>query len=224
MNHVLTLALALLSTTFETTIDRAFTAFRNSEWSGAASALDRAYDEDPALFAANNFHYLRGRVAENQRDWKRAQREFGKIEPANPLHKLATWHSALAAARLRDDDSSVRALVGKLPRDFPASLKMQLASVASPALASEIYRGVNSREARFELAKIDGDMRPLWSLIQTAQQDDVALQSAHILVKAQTSSRDQMTIAATYMAHRQFDYALPLYQGLSADPAFAPNA
>src|SRR5687767_3447423 len=100
MNFVLLLAPVLLWITFEATIDRAFTLIRNSEWSGAAAALDQAYAEDPVLFSANNFHYLRGRVAEHERDWNRARQEFTKVGSGNPLHELATWHAARASANL----------------------------------------------------------------------------------------------------------------------------
>jgi Tfp pilus assembly protein PilF len=116
----------LLSTAFESAIDRAFTRLRNNDWAGGASSLDQAYGEDPELFAANNFPYLRGRIAENQRDWKRALEEFRKIGPGNPLHTLALWHAARASAQL-GDDVAAEAFLNELPKDFPGDLKLQIA-------------------------------------------------------------------------------------------------
>lgn len=60
MFSALTLLLTLATTSFESTIDRTFSSIQNSEWPTAAAALDQGYADDPALFAANNFHYLRG--------------------------------------------------------------------------------------------------------------------------------------------------------------------
>src|SRR5215471_21653042 len=103
MSLVLALLLAFTATPFESTIERAFASLQDNDWPGAASALDQAYTSDPAMFEANNFHYLRGRAAENQNDWNRARQEFQKIRPDNPLHTLASWHAAKASIRLHDD-------------------------------------------------------------------------------------------------------------------------
>ena len=65
MPLVLTLLFVFALTPFESSIERAFTAIQNKEWITAAAGLDEAYAEQPAIFAANNFHYLRGRVAED---------------------------------------------------------------------------------------------------------------------------------------------------------------
>ena len=91
MSFVLTLLLVFAATPFESTIDAALTAFQNNDSMTAASALDQAYISDPGTFDANNFHYLRGRIAESQNDWTRAREEFKKIASDNPLHALAAW-------------------------------------------------------------------------------------------------------------------------------------
>ncbi|MBI4471706.1 MAG: tetratricopeptide repeat protein, partial [Acidobacteria bacterium] len=223
MNFVLTLAPLLFSLFPVSSIERAFTLLRNSEWAGAAAALDEAHAENPAFFGANNFHYLRGRVAENQRDWARARQEFLKIEPGNPLYELATWHAARASANLRDG-ASAKLSIEKLPRDFPASMKMQVARESGPPLASEIYSEIVSREARLELAKLNGDNSALWSLLNAEQTDDAALQAAHILARSARTEREQLTIADTFLAHRQFEYAMPLYEALTAASGEAANA
>src|SRR5436309_13354478 len=121
MGLVLILSL-LVSTAFESAVDRAFSLIRSKDWAGGASALDQALKEDPVLFSANNFSYLRGRVAENQQDWKRALEEFKKIGADNPLHVLAVWHSARASAQLRDDIGA-EGFLNDLPKDFPPDLR-----------------------------------------------------------------------------------------------------
>jgi hypothetical protein len=66
MPFALTLFFVLAATPFESRIDQAFNAFQKSDWAATAAALDEAYSTDPSIFAANNFHYFRGRVAEGQ--------------------------------------------------------------------------------------------------------------------------------------------------------------
>src|SRR5262249_24035467 len=159
---------------FESSIDRAFMAARNNDWTGAASALDEAFSQDPQTFDANNFHYLRGRIAENQNDWVRAREEFGKAGPANPLRSLAAWHALRASVPLGDRASSEQ-FFGVLPRDFPAELQMQAAREAGDALALKIYQDLPAREARYERAKLQNDAGALWNLIHESKDDDVAL-------------------------------------------------
>src|SRR3989442_2418144 len=117
------LVFVLFASLFKSSSDQAFIAAQNKDWLAAASALDQAVSQDPQTFEANNFHYLRGRVAEIQNDWVRAREEFGKAGPGNPLHSLAMWHGLRASVRLHDDASAERLLAG-LPRDFPADLKI----------------------------------------------------------------------------------------------------
>src|SRR5215510_16353377 len=103
MTFVLMLASILLQTSFETTVDHASTLIRNNDPAAAAAVLDQAQSEFPDIFVANNLHYLRGRIAEDQRDWKRAVEEFRQIGADNPLYTLAVWHAAKASARLGND-------------------------------------------------------------------------------------------------------------------------
>lgn len=222
MHLFLTLTL-LVSTVFESTIDRAFTLAGNSEWVGAASALDQANAENPALFAANNFHYLRGRVAENQGDWNRAREEFKKIAAGNPLYGLATWHAARASAQLRDD-AAAEEFLNILPRDFPTGLKLQVANGASAPLAMKIYQDIPAREARFQRAKALGETNVLWSLLRERKDDDVALECAHLVQASAAAPKDQLDLAGVYVTHRQFEYALPLYQAVSHDSRYDADA
>jgi len=73
MYFVPALIVALLAAQFESSIDRAFIATQNNDWMTAASVLDEAFSQDPHTFEANNFHYLRGRIAESQGDWMRSR-------------------------------------------------------------------------------------------------------------------------------------------------------
>jgi hypothetical protein len=143
MTLVLVLASILLQTSFETTVDRASTLIRNNYPSAAAAVLDQAQTEYPDLFAANNLHYLRGRIAEDQRDWQRAVEEFKQIGADNPLYTLAAWHAAKASARL-GNDSDEKSFLELLPRDFPPDLKMQLAQASSNAVALKIYQNLST--------------------------------------------------------------------------------
>src|SRR5580704_9414774 len=139
MSFVLTMLLAFAATPFESTIDVALTAFQNNDSTTAALALDQAYISDPGTFDANNFHYLRGRIAEGQNEWTRAREEFKKVANDNPLHALATWRAALASARLHDIPAAQQFLAS-LPKDFPEQLRMQLAREAGGPLAMQIYQ------------------------------------------------------------------------------------
>ena len=223
MTFVLVLVWIFLQTSFDSTVDRAFTLIRNNDWSGAAFTLDEAVVGAPDLFTANNLHYLRGRVAEDQRDWQRALEEFKRIGPANPLYTLAAWHAAKVSARL-GNDAEAAAFLGVLPRDFPADLKMQVARASTNALALKIYRDMSTREARFERARLTGDENAFRSLFREIKADDVGLQSARLFAPRAATTREQMDIADVYTAHRQFDDALPLYQKAAQNPLFAAEA
>src|SRR6185369_17387556 len=98
-------------------LDQALALAQNKDWNGAATALDRAMSEDPASFSANNLHYLRGRIAENQNDWTRALAEFDGIDASNALRPLAALHAARAAIRLHNTEHA-DALIAALPADF----------------------------------------------------------------------------------------------------------
>jgi soluble lytic murein transglycosylase-like protein len=214
------LAFLLLQTSsFESIVDRAFVHIRNNDWAAAASQLDVAKDTDSSLFAANNFHFLRGRIAENQRDWQRALEEFKQIQSYNPLYTISAWHAARAAARL-GNESETEDFFAVLPRAFPNDLKLQLAKASSNSVALKIYATIATREARFEQARLTGDEQALRTLIRQLKDDDIALQAARMLEPKATSTQERLNIAAVYTAHRQFDHALPLYRQASESAAF----
>src|SRR5437867_1717369 len=116
MYLVSTLLVALFSTVFESSIDRAFTAAKMNDWPGAAAALDEAFTQDPQTFDANNLHYLRGRIAENQNEWLRAREEFNKIPADNPLYSLAVWHALRASVQIHDEASAAQLLMKSTSR------------------------------------------------------------------------------------------------------------
>jgi soluble lytic murein transglycosylase len=223
MPLLLTLLFVFATTPFESTIDRVFTSLDKNDWSASASALDEAYVADSVIFEANNFHYLRGRVAESQNDWERARREFSRLGVENPLHDLALWHAARASNKLHDDQAATD-FVAQLSKNFPVELKSQLAREADNGLALRIYQDLNTREARLRRAKTSGDRDALWTLIREMRDDEVALDAARIVAGSATSSSDRITVAEVFAAHRQFEDALPLYQQASIDTAVAPNA
>jgi soluble lytic murein transglycosylase-like protein len=220
---VLTLLLVLAAAPFQAKIDRAFTEIQNSDWPKAAAALDEAYAEEPVTFAANNFHYLRGRVAERQSDWQRAREEFKRVEENNPLYSIALWHAARASAQLHDDAATVEFLA-LLPKNFSRDLKLQIAETAGGDVALKIYTDLSTREARYERARTLRDNSALWNLIRENKDDDVALQAARIAGVMASSTSDQMLVADIFANHRQFEEALPFYKWAAADPAYAAEA
>jgi len=223
MSLVVTLLFALGTLAFESTIDRAFSSYQNNEWVSAASALDEAYGADPATFEANNFHYLRGRIAEHLSDWNRARDEYRRIAPDNPLHFAAVWRTARASIKLHDD-AAARELVALLPADFPADLKIQLAREAEIAVAASIYEQLSTREARLERAKASGDQETLWTLIRENKDDDVALGAAQLVSGFADSPTQRIAAGEVFLNHRQFQEALPLYEQAATDPANAAEA
>jgi soluble lytic murein transglycosylase-like protein len=223
MSFVLTLLLVFTGSAFESSIERAFTSIQNNDWQNAGSALDEAYSSDAATFDANNFHYLRGRIAESQNDWQRAREEFSKVGTDNPLRALASWHAARASIRLHDD-ASAEIFLSSLPTTFPSDLRSQLAREAGIALAQKIYQDLSTREARFQRAKTPGNADALWSLIRESKDDDVAIESARLLTTSANSPGDLMQLAEVFANHRVFDEAVPLYRRAAADAMTAAEA
>src|SRR5262245_34385528 len=223
MSLVLTLLFVLATTPFESAIDRAFAGVRNIDWTAAASALDQALAEEPARFEANNFHYLRGRTAENQGDWVRARQEFAQIRSNNPLYAAASWHAARASSKL-GDDAATKGFLASLPRNFPQDLKMQLAEEAGSSVALEIHQALSTREARYARARILDDKATLWALIRESKDDDVALNAARIVSGTANTPTDLMEVAEVFANHRQFENALPLYQQAAPDAVYGPDA
>jgi soluble lytic murein transglycosylase len=216
---ILVAMVAVAATPFASTIDEAFTFAQNGQWTSAASALDRAYAEDPSSFEANNLHYWRGRVAENEKDWTRALAEFEKVASGNPLRALAAWHAALASIQLRQP-ARASELAVEFPSDFPADMKMQLAREAPPDVALKIYTGLTSREARFQRARLVQDHSALWTLLRDSNTDDVALEAARILQPTASSPRETIDVANALAAHREFDQAVVLYRRAAETPSF----
>ncbi|PYS12748.1 MAG: hypothetical protein DMG15_13265 [Acidobacteria bacterium] len=218
-----TLFVALFSALFQSSMDRAFIALKANDWPSASSALDEAFSQDPQTFEANNLHYLRGRVAENENDWQRAGEEFNKIAADNPLHPLAVWHALRASVQLHDEPAAAL-LLSALPRDFPNELKMRIAREAGGPFALKIYEEVSTREARLEQAKLLNDTRSMRDLLRENKDDDVALEAAQLFAPYVLAPADEMDVAQAFAAHRQFEQALPLFQKASMDPAYAADA
>jgi soluble lytic murein transglycosylase-like protein/TolA-binding protein len=223
MSLVLTLLSLWAATPFETSIDRAHAAIQNDEWHAAAASLDEARAQDSALFAANNFHYLRGRVAENEGQWERAREEFKRIGVNNPLYALSLWRAARASAKL-NDEAGASELLSQLPRNFPAELKMQLARESGGSIALRTYEELSTREARYERARAGGDAASLWNLIRESKDDDASLNAARLVSAAAATPGEQMEIGEVFANHRQFEEALAAYRQASSDPAFTADA
>jgi soluble lytic murein transglycosylase len=223
MLAALVVLLTLMETPFGSSVDRALGFAQNRDWVNAAAVLDRAWMDDPAAFEANNLHYLRGRIAKEQRDWGRALEEFTHIDPANPLRPLAVWHAADASIKLDLNDRAEQ-LIGELPPDFPADLRIQLLRSATPELALKIVEGMTTREARLQRAFLLEDMAGLWILLRERNSDDVALAAGQRLMADATNSVQRKDLGATFLAHRQFAHASAIYVLLAQDPAYSAEA
>ena len=219
----LVLLLTIAETPFESSVDQALGLAQNRDWKGAMTVLDRAWASDPTAFEANNLHYLRGRVAEEQKDWGRASEEFGQIGPRNPLRALASWHGANAAMRLGATGRAAQ-LIDELPADFPAELRLRLAREAPPALALRIVNTMTSRDARLQRAVLLGDTPALWALLRESNADDAALESARRLQAVASTAREWKDLAAAFVGQRQFGPAVAAYERLIDDSEFAADA
>ena len=219
----LLLLLTITETPFQSSVDQALGMAQSHDWKGAMNALDRAWTDDPTAFEANNLHYLRGRIAEEQKDWGRASDEFGQIGPKNPLRALAAWHGANAAMRLGAVDRAAQ-FVDELPADFPSDLKIRLARDAPTVLALKIVNTMTAREARLQRALILGDRQTLWTLLRENNSDDVALDSARRLQALALDSRDWKDLGAAFLTQRQFPEAVGAYERLANDSEFAAHA
>jgi len=221
------LALAVLLTIaeapFGSSVDQALSLAQSHNWNGAMAALNRALNEDPAAFDANNLHYLRGRVAEEQGDWARASEEFDRIGSKNPLRPLASWHGVRSAVRLGAIGRAEQ-LVDQLPADFPSAMRVQLVRDAPPALALRIVNGMNTRPARLQRALLLSDAASLWALVRENNADDVAVESARHLAPLALTPRDVKDLASAFFAQRQFDQASAGYERLAQDPEYAAEA
>ncbi|HEX5000141.1 MAG TPA: transglycosylase SLT domain-containing protein [Terriglobia bacterium] len=206
---------------FWSEIDRAFESVRAGDADAAASALDRAAADNPELFAANNLHYLRGRLAEDRNEWDEARKQFAAVSRDNPLRPLAAWREARLAARA-GDNAAVRELMAELPPNFPSGLKMEIAALGPSDLAVGIYQSLTLREARLKRAEILDDEPALWKLLRERGGDDVSLKAAQILdaVAASPKPEEAFDLAETFFTNREFDAASRLYRiAAAAKPA-----
>ena len=219
----LLLLLKLAETPFGSSVDRALSSAQNRDWKAAMGELDNAWMEDPAAFQANNLHYLRGRVAEEQQDWARAMDDFAKIDPQNPLRRLAVFHGANAAIKLGTKVTAEQ-LIDELPSDFPQDLRLRLARDAPHEIALRILDKMPLREAKFQRALLTGDDTALWTLLRERNTDDVALHVARRLVPSASTATEWKNLAATFVAHRQFAEGSALYRTLFNDPAYAAES
>jgi len=208
---------------FETSLDNARVQIQAGDWQRTATSLDAAYTADPARFDANNLHYLRGRAAEGQADWARAGTEFELIPPGTGLRPLAAWHAARAALHTGNFPHA-ETLLGELPADFPVELKMQISREAPDSLALTIYGKLNSREARFQRARIQNDKVLLWSLLRERNSDDVAAECAQLLTDENIAPKDSLDLGKAFLAQRNFANAIAYLQRAAIDPAIAAEA
>jgi len=204
-------------------VAEALDEFDVGNYARAGLLLDEFARDEPDQYRANNLHYLRGRIAEGQQDWKRAEREFNLVGADSVLYELALWRLArVALLDHRTDDA--RLAIGWLPRGFPSDLMMDLADLAPEALALEIYDSLATREARLESALIREDRGVLWILLRENQNDDVAVRAAREIFDASLPPGDRLFLAKAYAGHRTFDFAETLYASLVEDPDHGAEA
>src|SRR5262249_10117690 len=141
----------------------------------------------------------------------------------NPLSALASWHAARAAAQVHDDAAFLQ-LLARLPKNFPPALRLQVARLAGDGIALQIYSELSTREARYLRARALNDLAAFWSLIRENEDDNIALDSARIVIGSADSAGDQTRLAAVFASHRQFEEALALYQRAAADAAYSADA
>jgi soluble lytic murein transglycosylase len=202
--------LLIASSLFTTTIESALASFESKDFATAAALLDESAAVEPGLFRINNLHYVRGRVAEHQQDWERARQEFRQIAESSLLFGLSLWHRILGAVRTGDmDDAGM--LLDRLPSNFPANLRLELALEAPDDFALRIYDSIQTREAQWRRALIRGDEASMWRLLSRQRTDDVALEAARRLAGRGGTSEQRLRLAKTFYAHRLFEQAGAVY-------------
>ena len=221
MSPGLTLLLAV--TLSSATIERAFDYFESGDYRLSARLLDEAASVDPDEYDLNNLHYLRGRIAEAEEDWSRADSEFGKIRSTSVLYDLAVWHRAASAMSAGRSNAALE-LVERLPSNFPEALRMELADGAPEVIALRIYNSLSTREAQWKRASILNDESAMWLLLTRSRGDDVALEAARRLDGSPGTPAQRLRLAKTYYAHRVFDRAAAVYSSLIEDPSFGAEA
>jgi tetratricopeptide (TPR) repeat protein len=220
----LTLLMALLSLPLPSAnVDEALDEFEDGNYLRAAILLDDFARTEPDQYHSNNLHYLRGRIAETQQDWQKAEREFNQVGAESVLYDLAVWHLAKVAL-LDGRPADARQVLRWLPSDFPPQLKTELAELAPTEVALEIYDTLSTRDARLESALIREDVDALWRLLRERSNDDIAVRAARAVYDLALEPEDRLFLAQTYASHRAFDLAEPMYLSLLEDPEYAADA
>jgi soluble lytic murein transglycosylase-like protein/Flp pilus assembly protein TadD len=171
--------------------------------------------------------FLRGRIAELQKDWPRAEQEFARVDTGSVLHPLSLWHRARVALEQGQGDLAM-GFLDRLPSSFPASRRLELAKLepTTDQVALRIYDSVNTRESRWNRARLGRDTPTMWRLLNDSRTDDIALEAALQLHEtvADLSDDQAMLLARTLHGHRIFGRAAVLYNALSEHPRYGPEA
>ena len=208
---------------FTSTIEKAFDHYENHDYTAAAALLDESALAHPEQFDLNNLHYLRGRIAEKQRDWQRAEREYSKTSESSVLFRLSLWRRIRSHIN-SGNIASAKALLDRLPSSFPAHLRLKLAENAPTGFALMIYDSINTRQSIWNRARIRNNEAEMWSLLAKQQTDDIALLSARKLIESPAGSERSLRLAKTFYAHRQFEQAATLYSKLLEDITYGAEA
>jgi soluble lytic murein transglycosylase-like protein/Flp pilus assembly protein TadD len=219
------LPLLLITTLFSPTVERAFDSLERGDYQLAAMLLDESAAIEPEYFERNNMPFLRGRVAELQEDWARAEQEFSRIESRSVLHPLSLWHRARVALEEGRNDDAI-GFLDRLPSNFPARRRLELAPLAVDMVALRIYDSVNTRESRWRRAELRNDTPTMWQLLAQSRTDDIALEIAlHLHEDVENPSDDQrMLLARTLHGQRIFGSAAALFGSLLEHTRFGPEA
>ncbi len=214
MSAILTLLLAITLPTGM--IERAFEFFERGDYLASAQLLDQAAAIDREEFRLNNLHYLRGRVAEEQGNWARAEAEFDQVGENSVLHSLALWHQVAVAVGDGRNADALR-LLDTVGPGFPDTLRLELAEGAPENVALSIYRTVSNRESRWKQSSILDDEAAMWQILTRSQGDEFALQAARRLDGRRTTPARSLRLAKTFHTHRIFDRAEAIYSALLQD-------
>jgi tetratricopeptide (TPR) repeat protein len=193
------------------------------DWQRAAASLDAAYSADRSLFDANNLHYLRGRAAENQSDWSRAATEFESIPPEPDF---ARWRHGTPPERHSSSGQYAACgnLTGRTTCGFSRRTQDANRAGSSDSLSLTIYSKLNSREARFQRARIQNDRVLLWTLLRERNSDDIAAECARLLADENIAPRDSLDLGKAFLAQRNFANAIAFLQRSAIDPAIAAES
>ena len=223
MNGIILLPLLIVSSLLTPTIESALSRYEARDYSGAAALLDESAKLEPEQYRLNNLHYLRGRIAEEQGDWERARLEFEKTPTSSVLFRLSLWHRVRASVRSGDLEAAA-ALLRRLPADFPAALRLELAEDAPAEFALRIYDSIGTRRSQWKRAEIRDDEAAMWALLARQRGDDIALAAARRLAGRPATPERRLRLAKTFYAHRLFEQAAAVYSTLLEDPSLGAEA